>query len=129
MKTIKQTVHFNASPHEVFELLMDSKKHAGFTGSKAKISRAKNGKIEAYGGWIEGKNLGIVKDKKIVQLWRGADWPIGHFSKVQFLLEKKGASTKLTFTQKNVPYKQYKHINQGWKDQYWEKMKIYLKNQ
>ena len=129
MKTIKQTAYFNASPHEVFELLMNSKKHAGFTGSKVKISRAKNGKIEAYDGWIEGKNLEIVKDKRIVQLWRGADWPIGHFSKVQFIIGKKGKGSKLIFTQKNVPDEQYKHINQGWKGQYWEKIKIYLKNQ
>ena len=126
MKTIKQTVHFDAPPHEIFELLMDSKKHAGFTGGRAVISRKKNGKFLAYNGWITGKNLEIVKDKKIVQLWRGADWKKDHFSKAEFKLEKKGKGCKLTFTQTGVPDEKYSHINQGWKRQYWEKMEDYL---
>lgn len=128
MKTIKQTVYFNASPHELFELLMDSKKHAGFTGHKARISRKKNGKFTAYDGWIKGKNLEIVKDKRIVQTWRGADWKKGHFSKAEFKLEKKGKGCKLTFTHTGVPDEHYKGINRGWKDHYWKKMKKYLTN-
>ena len=34
-KTIEQTVEFSASPHEVYEALMDSEKHSAFTGAKA----------------------------------------------------------------------------------------------
>ena len=127
MRTIKQTAYFNASPHEVFELLMDSKKHSAFTGHKADISRKKNGKFTAYDEWIAGKNLEIVKDKKILQSWRGADWEKGHFSKAEFRLEKKGKGCKLIFTQNGVPDNKYSDINQGWKDHYWKKMKDYLK--
>ena len=47
MKTIKQVVIFEAEPHEVYEDFMDSKKHAEFTGEKAKISREIKGKIMA----------------------------------------------------------------------------------
>ena len=126
MKTIRQTAYFNASPHEVFELLMDSKKHAGFSGSKAKISRKKNGAFEAYDGWIQGKNIKIVKDKKIVQFWRGKSWPKGHFSKAEFKFVKKRKGCKLTFTQTGVPDEVYSDINKGWKFHYWKKMKAYL---
>jgi len=126
MKAIKQSVYFNGSPHEIFELLMDSKKHAAFTGHKASISRKNNGKFEAYDGWIQGKNLEIVKDKKIVQLWRGADWEKGYSSKAEFKLEKKGKGCKLTFTQTGVPDNKCAHISQGWKEHYWGKMKKYL---
>ncbi len=128
MKTIKQTVYFDASPHEVFELLMDSKKHAAFTGGKASISRAKNGKFEAYDGYIEGKNLDIVKDKRIVQEWRGSDWEEGVYSKADFKLEKKGKGCNLTFTQTGIPDSQYEAIKQGWSDYYWNPMKEYLRN-
>ena len=38
-KTIEQSVTFNASPHDVYEALMDSEKHSQFTGAKALISR------------------------------------------------------------------------------------------
>jgi uncharacterized protein YndB with AHSA1/START domain len=33
-KPIHQTVTFKASPHEVYEALMDSKKHAAFTSGR-----------------------------------------------------------------------------------------------
>lgn len=126
MKTIKQAVYFDASPHDIFELLMDSGKHAGFTGHKADISRKKNGKFQAYDNWIQGKNLEIVKGKKIVQLWRGADWKKGHFSKAEFKFEKKGKGCKLIFKQTKVPDEKYSGINKGWKSHYWKKMKDYL---
>ena len=61
MKTIKQVVIFEAEPHEVYEDFMDSKKHAEFTGEKAKISREIKGKIMAYDGYIVGKNIELVK--------------------------------------------------------------------
>ena len=38
-KTIRQSVTFKASPHDVYETIMDSKKHAKFTGSIVKMSR------------------------------------------------------------------------------------------
>ena len=47
-KTIRQSATFKASAHEVYEMLMDSRKHTDFTGEKAKISRdmRANGFIE-----------------------------------------------------------------------------------
>ena len=123
MKTIRQTVRFRASPQEVWELLMDSKKHAGFTGAEAKISREVGGKFTAYDGWIEGENLELVPGKRIVQKWRGRDWPEGHFSTATFELKKTKEGTELVFTQTGVPDKEAGHISQGWKEQYWGKMK------
>ena len=38
-KNLKQTATFKAVPHEVYETLMDEKKHAEFTEGAAKISR------------------------------------------------------------------------------------------
>jgi hypothetical protein len=34
-KPIHQTIIFKATPHEVYEALMDSKKHAAFTGGNS----------------------------------------------------------------------------------------------
>lgn len=128
MKTIKQTVNFKASPHDVYEALMDSKKHSRFTGSSARISSKVGGRFSAYGGGIKGKNLQLVKDKKIVQEWycETDGWPEGHFSKATFLLSKTKTGTKMTFIQTNVPDGAYKSIKQGWTDYYWKPMKEML---
>src|SRR3989338_1897135 len=128
MKTesIKQVVTFKTTPHEVYEILMDSKNHTKFTGSKAKISREVGGKFSAYDGYLEGVNLELVKDKKIVQKWHGADWVEGIYSKATFSLKPVKSGTKLTFTQTGVPQEHRKSISEGWHEHYWEPMKEML---
>jgi activator of HSP90 ATPase len=126
-KSIRQTASFKTDPAKLYELLMDSKKHSAFTEADAKISKNVGGKFEAYDGWIEGKNIKLVPNKKIVQKWRGSDWPESHFSVVTFELKRKGTGTLLVFTQKGVPVSVYRDISSGWKEHYWTKMKRYLK--
>jgi activator of HSP90 ATPase len=125
MKTriIRQKVGFNATPHDVYEALMDSEKHAGFTESEAKVSRAVGGKMMAYDGYIRGENLELVPDRRIVQSWRASDWPKGHYSKAIFEFRRSGEGTELSFRQEGVPEEQYDELAKGWHDFYWDKMK------
>ncbi|MBI4180700.1 MAG: SRPBCC domain-containing protein [Chloroflexi bacterium] len=125
-KTIRQSVTFKASPHQVYEALMDSKKHSQFTGGKASISRKVGGKFSAFDGYAEGVNLELVPEEKIVQTWRASDWPEGHYSKVTFSLKEVTSGTRLTFTQSGVPEEQYEDVSQGWQDYYWAPMKQML---
>ncbi len=125
-KTIRQSVTFKASPHDIYETLMDSRKHSKFTGNKASISRKVGGKFTAYGGYIGGKNLQLVPNKKIVQSWRGSDWQKDQLSRATFALKKVRAGTRLAFTQSGMPDKHYKSIKQGWITYYWNPMKAAL---
>ena len=122
-KIIRQSVTFKVSPHDVYEAIMDSKKHADFTGSVVKMSRKVGGKFSVYGGDIQGVNLELVPDQKIVQSWRYSDWPEGHYSKSTFSLEEVQGGTRLTFTQTGVPDEFHEDISQGWRDYYWTPMK------
>ena len=125
-KAIKQAIIFKTEPHEVYEAFMDEKKHSEFTGSKAKISRKTNGKFSIYDGAIEGENLEIVQDKKIVQKWRYEDWPENHYSTITLILKKDKKGTKMEFTQVGIPEDKYEAIKQGWIDYYWNPMKEML---
>jgi activator of HSP90 ATPase len=122
-RTIRQSVTFKVSPHDVYEAIMDAKKHAEFTGSLVKMSRSIGGKFSIYDGDIEGKNLELIPDQKIVQSWRYSDWPEGHYSKATFSLKEISEGTRLTFTQTGVPEQFYEDIRQGWLDYYWGPMK------
>lgn len=124
--TIHQTIELNASPEIIFELLMDDKKHAEFTGAPAKIGRKASDGFSVWGGYAVGKNLEIIPNKQIVQTWRASDWPEGVESKVTFELKAKGDGCELKFTQSGVPSEYYKDIEQGWIDNYWDLMKDYL---
>ena len=125
-KTIKQTVTIKATPHEIYEALMDSKKHSRFTGAAAKVSRRVGGKFMAYDEYVSGKNLELIEDKKIVQSWTASDWPAGHVSTVTFLLTPVKTGTKITFTHANIPTTDVKNISDGWKEYYWLPMKEML---
>jgi activator of HSP90 ATPase len=122
-KNIRQSVTVKATPRQVYEALMDSRKHSGFTGAKARMSRKMGGRFTAFGNYIQGMNLDLVSNKRIVQAWRGSDWPKGHYSVATFSLKRIKGGTRLVFTQIGVPDREYKGINQGWRDYYWKPMK------
>jgi len=121
--TIRQSITLSAPPEDVFEVLMDSRKHTKLTGATARIDRSVGGKFSAYDGYIEGQNVEVVRNKRIIQLWRGSDWPPGHYSRATFHLRKIARRTHLVFRQSNVPPGQYKAIKQGWTDFYWNPLR------
>lgn len=125
-KTIRQTVGFKAPPAQIYKLLMDSQLHTEFSGSVARISTKVGGRISAYDGYIEAKNLELKPGKKIVQAWRGTDWPDDAWSVATFSLAATKTGTRLTFIQTGVPVALYADISQGWKDFYWEPMTTWL---
>lgn len=125
-KNLKQSVRFKAKPSEVYNALMDSKKHAKFSGSAAKISTKVGGKFTAYDGYIDGVNLELEEDKKIVQSWHAASWPEGHYSKVTYNLKPFEGGTKLLFFHTGIPESAYESIKSGWIEHYWNPIKEML---
>jgi activator of HSP90 ATPase len=129
-KSIKQTATFNASPEKIYNLIMDEKKHAAFTGSKATVSTKPDGKFTVFDGYCHGYNIELAEGRKIVQAWHFAEdgWPDDHFSICCFELEKSGNKTKLRFLQTGVPEHKVDSLKEGWKEFYWDAIKKYLKS-
>lgn len=125
-KTIRQTVTIQATPIEVYTVLMDSKKHSQFTGAKASISKKVGGSFSAYDGYCYGINVELIEGKKIVQTWQANDWQKDETSKVTFIFAKNGKGTKLTFVHSGVPDSQVESIKKGWIDFYWTPLKAFF---
>ena len=125
-RTLRQTVTFKASPRQVYEMLMDSKKHTSLSGEKAKISRAAGGRFTAWNGHITGFNLVVKPGEKIVQAWRATGWWPDHFSLAIFDLKRVRQGTKLEFTQMGIPPDRYSGHYRGWIEAYWTPMKEML---
>jgi activator of HSP90 ATPase len=127
MKTIrfKQIIIFKASPEEIYNALMDSKKHSLFTGGKAVIGKKAGDTFSAYDGYITGKNIELIPGKKILQTWKATDdgWPEDHYSTIEFVFKKTKEGTELQFTHTNIPTTVKANYAQGWDDYYWEPMK------
>ncbi len=128
-KTIRQTVTFpKAKPMEVYNLIMDARKHSAFSGSKVKMSNKIEGKFEAFDGYCSGFNIELKEGKKIVQGWHFKEdgWPDDHFSICTFTFSKIPAGTKLSFSQVAIPEHKTVALKEGWKLYYWNPMKAYL---
>ncbi len=130
MKTrkLEQDIFINATPHEIYEALMDSRKHSKFTEGKAKISKEVGGKFTIDDGYITGTNVELILDKKIVQAWRADEdnWPKKHFSTITIILNEEKEGTKLEFTQEGVPEECYESISKGWQEYYWDPLRLFV---
>ncbi len=126
--TIKQTLVVQAEPGEVYDAFLDAKKHSAFTGSKATCDPRVGGKFTAWDGYISGKNLELVKGKKIVQEWVTTEWPEGYApSRLELTFKKTKGGTEISMVQSEVPVEQADDIRQGWIDFYWDPLKEYFK--
>jgi activator of HSP90 ATPase len=122
-KTIQQLIRFQASPKEVYEMLMDSQKHQALSGEKASISRKVGGEFTAWNGHITGFNLALKPGQKIVQAWRATGWWPDHYSVAIFDIQKSKRGSQLRFTQIGIPPQRYSGHYRGWIETYWTPMK------
>jgi activator of HSP90 ATPase len=123
MKTIRQTATIRgATPHDIYETIMDSRKHTELSGSRTTVSRRVGGAFKV-GRDLQGHNLRLVKDRKIVQSWRANDWPKGHYSRATFSFARAKDGTRITFYQSAVPDRHYRSISAGWREYYWLPLK------
>jgi uncharacterized protein YndB with AHSA1/START domain len=120
--TIRQTVIFKASPLDVYEAIMDAKKHESLSGEKAEVSREIGGTFIVWGGHLSGFNLVLRPGEKIVQAWRAHDWWVDHYSTVTFALRAVPDGTELRFTQIGVPPHRFDGHARGWIETYWQPM-------
>lgn len=127
-KSIEQEIKIKGTPHEIYEVFMDTKKHSKLTESKAKVSREIGGSFSIFEGALSGKNVELIQDKKIVQTWRGdgENWPKGYYSTITLIFEPDDKGTLIKFTHIDIPEASYESVKEGWETYYWEPLKEML---
>jgi len=123
---LHQEVDFTAVPHRIYEALLDAKQFGALTGMPAQINREPGGAFSTFGGLIEGRNVELIADKRIVQAWRPASWDAGVYSVVKFELVAREAQTRLVLDHTGFPEGSFRHLNSGWYARYWEPLKKFL---
>lgn len=124
--SLHQQIELKSAPQRVFDLLLDAKQFAAFTGLPAEIDPKPGGTFKTFGGLIEGRNVEIISAQRIVQAWRPASWEAGIYSIVHFELKPREASTLLTLDHTGFPEGDYDHLEFGWNTRYWGPLKKYL---
>lgn len=126
LTSFRQQVILETNPKEIFDQLMNSKKHSLFSGGKAVIGKKEGDSFSVYDGYAYGKNVELVKNQKIVQTWRAEEegWPADCMSLITFELKPIGENkTKILFKHENLPSALSDNFKKGWKDYYWEPLK------
>lgn len=96
-------------------------------GSKPTVVSAQaGGAFSAFGGYVTGRQIELVPNERIVQVWRSGSWKPGEFSLARFALMADGENTKLIFDHTGFPAGQAEHLAEGWRVNYWEPLEKYL---
>jgi len=123
---IQQTVRFRTTQHALFEMYLDSRKHSKSTGMTARISRKVGRRFRACAAMLEGKNLLIVPDRQIVQLWRAKHWKKEAWSILILTFGKVAGGAQIDLVHVGVPAYDQKGVREGWPKYYWKAWKKYL---
>lgn len=116
-----------ASPHAVYDAWLSSAGHSAMTGAKAKASTKVGAAYSAWDGYIVGRNLELVPDRRIVQSWRTSEFAADDpNSTITIELTPLGAGTRLSLRHVGVPDGQTAYEKGGWRDNYFEPMKAYF---
>ncbi|MCL3780399.1 ATPase [Prolixibacteraceae bacterium JC049] len=115
MRDYKKYFKLNASPEDVYNVLVNPVMLEIWTGEPAVMSEEPNSEFSLWDGAIVGKNLEFEKNRKIVQEWYfGEDTP----SIVTFMLHPDKSRTSLEIRHTNIPDDAYDNIVDGWEEDY-----------
>jgi activator of HSP90 ATPase len=123
--TIKFVVH--APAKAIYDAWLNGAEHSQMTGAKATASRLVGGAFTAWDGYISGKNLLLLENKKIVQSWRSSEFPEEAADSVLSvqLIEGNGI-TEVDLEHKDIPPGQGVQYQSGWIEFYANPMQKYF---
>jgi uncharacterized protein YndB with AHSA1/START domain len=131
---IHQEVLLPASRPRVYRTLTDSRAFdrvvrlsdamtSGMIPASARpsqISPRVGGAFSLFGGYVTGLQVDLLRDQRIVQVWRAGSWHPGDYSIASFLLTDEGSETRLMFDHRGFPAGEAVHLAAGWHVNYWE---------
>jgi activator of HSP90 ATPase len=124
--SLHQEIDLQASPQRIYEILLDSKQFAAFSGEAAEIGREEGNAFSMFGGVIVGRNIELVPGHRIVQAWRPKYWPPGVYSVVKFELKAHDSHTNLILDHTGFPKGDFASLDSGWHEKYWEPLQKFL---
>lgn len=129
-RVIKQKIVIKCPISKVYEAFVDENEFSKITdGEEADIDPVVGGKFSLFSGKIQGYNLDLIKNKRVVQAWRAMNWSEGVFSITTFTFEEQPkGSTTIFFEHVGFPDGDKEHLEGGWYRMYWDKFKNVLEN-
>jgi len=138
-EAIHQEPVFKASRKRVYEALTDAKQFdkviqlsaamkSGMApgGKPTEVGREAGGTVSLFGGYVTGRQIELVPNERIVQVWRAGSWDPGAYSIAKFELVEQGSGSKIVFDHTGFPKGTAEHLAEGWRINYWEPLEKFL---
>ncbi|MEB8329134.1 SRPBCC domain-containing protein [Flavobacteriaceae bacterium KMM 6897] len=122
--TLKTTL--DAPAKDIYNAWLSSEGHTAMTGGEATASTKVGGAFTAWDGYLNGKNLLLEENKRIVQSWRSSQFEEHEEdSQIEVVLKEQAGRTELTLIHSKVP-ESGEHYIKGWDEHYFQPMKKYF---
>ena len=94
---IHQEATLAVPPERIYELLTDGAKLSTLVDRRGRGGAAEGAWFSLFGDLLEGRQIELVRDERVVQAWRLTEWEPGVYAIVRFTLTPQGdGSTRVT---------------------------------
>jgi len=126
-KTIQQRVTLPTPAERLYDMYLDPRVHAAFTGSPVTIHSKPGSAFRAFGDMLSGRMLYTVPKRLIVQSWRAKHWKPEDLDSILVLtFWPEGDSGRIELVHVNVADHDFQGVNEGWEKYYWKPWREYL---
>jgi len=120
--TVTATDEFRTTAEELFKTFTDPQRIAAFTRAAPKQFDAAEvgGKFAIFDGNVTGEFVKLDKPKQVVQKWRLAQWPEGHYSLQEINFDQNNVDqvTNMRVSWTGVPVGQEEVVQRNWEGYY-----------
>lgn len=126
MKFTIKTI-FPITAQKLYKAWLNSDQHSAMTGSNAICSSEIGGLFSSWDGYINGKNIELIANKKIKQSWRTTDFSEDdEDSIIEINFKNVKSGCEIVLTHSKIP-KVTANYKTGWDEYYFQPMKEYFK--
>jgi uncharacterized protein YndB with AHSA1/START domain len=126
-KNVVIAVALPAPPDRLFDMYLDPRQHAAFTGATVAIEARAGAPFQAFGGVLSGTVLHVEPKRLIVQTWRSTNFgpkDIDSVLVLTFWPDPQGGRIELVHV--NVADDDFAGVSHGWEKYYWTPWRAYL---
>ena len=125
---ISVVTEVSASPEDVYDAWLDSKRHSAMTGGRAEIAARVGGRHTAWDGYIEGQIVDLQAGLRIAKLWRTREFPVdAPDSHVEITFLPVAGGTRVAVFHTEIPEGQGQRYELGWEQHYFAPMRAYFR--
>lgn len=126
-KNVLLAASFAVPPERLFDMYLDARSHAAFTGAPVAIEPRAGAAFSAFEGALSGTILHVEPKRLIVQTWRSKNWPADAIDSTLILtFWKEDGGARIELAHINVCDDDFAGVSHGWEKYYWTPWRAYL---